>query len=104
MCMHVSTHAGVRECDPSSHTFKVEGHDGCVHLECLCQIAGSLILNVVSCECAYRLVHVPMREYAICCKVLPRLRFVMPVFTLSASARSQALSFPIAFPVNVHTG
>src|SRR5437763_16821452 len=94
----MSIHAHARVCDPSLRTPKVEVRDARVHLERLCQGAGSLFPNAVRCDCARRSVHTPMREYAIRRYVHPRLRLVMPVSTLSASASTLAPSSPMLLP------
>src|SRR5437764_83183 len=104
MCTQVSTHADARVCDPSLRTRKVEVRDARVHLERLCQGAGSLFPNAVHCECARMSVHTPRWEERRVGYVRRRLRFVMPVFTLSASARARAPSSPMLFAANVHAG
>src|SRR4051812_26917342 len=101
MCAQVSAHADAGACDPSLRTPKVEVDDARVHLERLCQVAGSLIPDAVTCECARSSAHTPMREHAIRRFVHRTLRVVLPVFTLSASARWRAPSSPMRLPVNV---
>src|SRR5947209_5086835 len=102
MCTQFSTHADAGVCDPSLRTLKVEVRDARVHLERLCQVAGSLIPNRSEWRCVGRLEYTTLQEYAISRYVRVRLRLAMLVFTLIESSTLPTPSSPMPLSVNVH--